>query len=222
MGTLTGTNITDRARRVLQDSASGGTRWLDAEVLDWINDAQREIVLLKPNAKSTTSDETMVEGSKQTIPTGGIQLLNVVRNVDGDAITRVDRSVMDAENRGWHEDTASNTALHYIFDEDAPEVFYLYPQQTVSPSSVEIVYSAAPTDLANLAATIDLNDIYMNPILDYLLYRAYSKDTEYAGNQQRAQSHFLSFQASLGFKAQAEQISSPNQNVKDIPARSFG
>ena len=40
MGTLTGTNIIDRARFTLQDSS--GVRWTDAELLTYINDAQRE------------------------------------------------------------------------------------------------------------------------------------------------------------------------------------
>lgn len=212
MGTITGQKIVDRARRLLQDQATGGTRWLDAEVLDWINDAQREIVLLKPNAKSVTANLTLVQGTKQGLPSAGIQLLSIVRNVSGPAILRVDRSVLDSENRNWHTDTADDTVLHYVFDEDAPTTFYVYPPQPASPGAIEIVYAGSPTDLANLAATIDLNDIYANPILDYLLYRSYSKDTEYAGNAERAANHYAAFQGSLGLKVQAEVTSSPNQN----------
>jgi len=38
--------------------------------------------------------------------------------------------------------------------------------------------------------TINLDDTYANPLLDYMLYRAYSKDAEQAGNAQRAMAHY--------------------------------
>ena len=50
MSTITGSNIATRVRHLLQDS--GGIRWGDAELLLYINDAQREIAYLKPDASS--------------------------------------------------------------------------------------------------------------------------------------------------------------------------
>lgn len=213
MGSITGTNIVDRARRVLQDQASGGTRWLDAEMLDWLNDSQREIVILKPEASSVVTDVTLAAGTKQTIPATGVRLLSVIRNTGGKSIRRVDRNVMDSENPDWHTDTANNTVDHYIFDEDAPTVFYVYPPQSGTPGQIEINYSASPTDLSALGDTIYLPDVYANAMLDYVLYRAYMKDTEYAGNLQRASSHYNAFFTSLGQKTQADFASSPNANV---------
>jgi hypothetical protein len=213
MGTITGQAIVDRARRILQDTTAGGTRWLDAEVLDWINDAQREIVLLKPNSYSSVEELTLVQGTKQTLPAEGLLLLTVVRNVGDKAVRRVDRNILDSENPDWHMSVASALVEHYIFDEDAPETFWVYPPQPVSPGSVEVIFSKAPGDLATLASVLTLNDIYMNVVLDYLLYRAYSKDTDYAGNQQRAANHYNGFNNSLGVKSQVELTSSPNANV---------
>jgi len=210
MGTITGQRIADRARRVLQDQTSGGTRWLDSEVLDWINDAQREIVLVKPEAKSVIANLACVAGTRQTLPVTAIRLLGVIRNMNGRAIRRVDRFVLDSENPNWHLATASTIAEHYVFDEAAPTTYYLYPPQpNANQGSVEVNYSAAPTDLVTLASTIDLSDIYANPILDYLLYRAYSKDAEYAGNESRASIHYQAFYNSLGVKAQGEAARAP-------------
>jgi hypothetical protein len=214
MGTITGTQIASRARRVLQDQSSGGTRWLDAELLDWINDAQREIVLLKPEASSKIIDHTCVAGTKQTIPSDGIRLLTVIRNTSGKSIRRVDRNVLDSENPNWHQTTANNVAEHFVFDEDMPTTFFLYPPRTGTPGQVEITYSAAPTDLAALGDVIYLNDIYANPLLDFLLYRAYLKDTDYAGNAQRAATHYQAFQASIGGKRMSDAETTPNANVR--------
>ena len=218
MGTITGQQIVDRARRILQDTTSGGTRWLDAEMLDWINDAQREIVLLKPNSFSSVEDLALVAGTKQTLPAEGLLLLTVVRNVNGKAVRRVDRNILDSENPDWHTATPGNTVEHYIFDEDAPDTFWVYPPQSGTPGDVEVIFSKAPTDLASLVSVITLNDIYMNVILDYVLYRAYSKDTDYAGNVQRASNHYNGFNNSLGVKTQVEFSSSPNQNISTARA----
>jgi hypothetical protein len=62
----------------------------------------------------------------------------------------------------------------------------------------------------NTGASIALNDIYANVILDYVLYRAYSKDSDYAGNAQRAANHYTAFNNSLGNRVQVEQIATPN------------
>lgn len=215
MGTLTGTNIVTRARKILQDTTSGGTRWLDAELLDWINDGQREIVLLKPNAYSTVENLTLVEGTRQALPASGLMLLSVIRNVsNGRVVRRVDRNILDSENPNWHAASASATVEHYTFDEDAPANFWVYPPQPSSGfGSVELIYSKSPEDLASLASVITLNDIYANVILDYVLYRAYSKDTDYAGNAQRAANHYQAFNNALGVRSQIDTISSPNANV---------
>lgn len=217
MGTITAQAIVDRARHILQDTTTGGTRWLDPELLRWLNDAQREVVLLKPNAYSAVEDVALASGSKQALPASGLLLLSIVRNTAGKAVRRVDRNIMDSENDSWHMDSATSDIEHYIFDEDSPETFWVYPPND-GAGSVEIIYSKAPEDVSDLANSITLNDIYSNVILDYLLYRAYSKDTDYAGNQQRAGNHYQAFNNSLGVKVQAEASSSPNMNIKNIRA----
>jgi hypothetical protein len=213
MGTIAAQSIVDRARHILQDTTSGGTRWLDDELMKWLNDAQREIVLLKPNAFSSVEGLTLESGSRQDITAEGLLLLSVVRNVDGRAVRRVDRNILDSENPDWHETTAQSSVEHYVFDEDAPTVFWVYPPNT-GTGQVEVIVSKAPVDVAAIGSVITLNDIYMNVILDYMLYRAYSKDTDYAGNTQRAGTHYSAFNNSLGVKLQGEQASSPNQNTR--------
>jgi hypothetical protein len=53
-----------------------------------------------------------------------------------------------------------------------------------------------------------------------MLYRAYSKDSEYAGNAQRAQNHYSAFANALGIEVQAtvgiapNPAGNPNQNQR--------
>jgi hypothetical protein len=93
-----------------------------------------------------------------------------------------------------------------MYDARDPKVFYVYPPAASTGASVELVYSAYPTDITEpadgavysaVSGNISLPDIYGNVLADYILYRAYTKDSEYAGNAQRAQAHYAAFQAAL-------------------------
>jgi len=87
----------------------------------------------------------------------------------------------------------------------------VYPPQHATAGQVEEVYSASPTDLSALTDTITLDDIYSGVLLDYILYRAYSKDADLSPSApQRAVAHYNSFLSSLGAKGQIEQIINPN------------
>ena len=53
-----------------------------------------------------------------------------------------------------------------------------------------------------------------------MLYRAYSKDAEYAENAQRAQNHLQIFESALGMITQADMAASANgQGMGQSPER---
>lgn len=64
-----------------------------------------------------------------------------------------------------------------------------------------------------MATPIKLDDIYANVILDYILYRAYSKDAEYAANATRASLHYQAFTSALGAKTQVDAGNDPRLAV---------
>ncbi|MFP4036998.1 MAG: DUF6682 family protein [Desulfobacteraceae bacterium] len=216
MATITGTNIIDRAAIVLQDTT--GVRWPQTdELLLWLNDGQREVVLRKPEAYAQNEVVELVNGTKQSVPAAGIQLLDVIRNMGTDgatpgrAITRIDRQILDEQRPDWHTETADTQTKHYMFDTRDPKHFYVYPPQDDPPGQVELVYASAPTDLDSLGSTITLDDVYAGVLLDYILYRAYSKDADLSPSApQRAVAHYNSFLASLGAKGQIDQAINPN------------
>lgn len=63
---------------------------------------------------------------------------------------------------------------------------------------------------AVVLGTLAVPDIFANALLDYMLYRAYSKDSEYAGNAQRAMNHQAAFASTLGVEIKATVAVSPN------------
>lgn len=209
MGTILASAIFLKAQRLLLDETA--IRWLEPELLGWLNSGQREIVLLKPNSCVKNEAVQMMAGTKQALPAGGLVLIDVVRNMGADgatpgrAITGVQRDVLDTVSPDWHSASANAVAKHYVYDVRDPKNFYLYPPQPPATTQrVEIVYSVAPTELTATSDVISVDDIYEGCLIDYLLYRAYSKDAEFAGNGERAVAHFQAFQSALGVKLKGE------------------
>jgi hypothetical protein len=223
MATTKVVDILGRASIILQDSTN--VRFPNDELLKFFNDAQKEVVLHRPDANmQNVNDFTCVAGSKQTIPTTGLRLVDVVRNVGGRAITQVDRKILDETLPNWHETTADGTRKieHFIFDPADPKHFYVYPKATTA-FQLEIVFSAAPSDISisnfnTDTTTISVDDVYANSLLDYILYRAYQKDSEFAGNAQRSMMHYQGFTNALGVKTQVDAAVTPMPSSPDVNA----
>ena len=218
-------SIIDRVQTTLQDTT--GIRWpVENELVLWVNDAQREVALLKPDASATNETVTLDAGTKQSIPSSGNRLLRVVRNMSAvsggnglRAIRIVDREVLDSMSPDWHDPSVANDAAHgtsvkhYIYDDQNPRNFYVYPGVVGGSSHVEIIYSANPASVTKTDA-ISIPDIYANCLMNYVLYMCYMKDSEHAGSQQRAQSHFNIFQTSVTGKGAVDTITTPNGKME--------
>ena len=213
MATTKVIDILDRATIILQDNTN--VRFPNEELLKFFNDAQREVVLHRPDAKMVNIAFDLATGSKQTLPSSALRLIDVVRNVDGRAVTQVERRILDETLPNWHETTAgTNKIQHYIYDPADPKNFYVFPQGASGTHSLEIVYSESTpditiTDFVGDTTVISIDDVYSNCLLDYVLYRSYQKDSEFAGNAQRAMMHYQSFANALGIKTQDDSAVTP-------------
>lgn len=204
--TISAQSIIRRVVETMQDNTS--VRWPVAELVRYLNDGQREVVLYRPDSMVTNATVALTTGAKQALPVNGSKLIDVIRNTAGTkrSVRMTIRNILDTQSPNWYNLTGVTEILHYMYDPRDPKVFYVYPPAASSGASVEIVYSAYPTDIAEPAdgavytavtGNISLPDIYGNVLADYILYRAYTKDSEYAGNAQRAQAHYAAFQAAL-------------------------
>ena len=233
MGSILAQTIADRVSVLLNDEDND--RWSDAEHLTAINDGQKEICLLKPDAYIVNVAYPLVAGTKQTIPDGtvsyldpdsatidaGIMLLDIVRNMGtdgatvGNTITLVDMEEMDNSLPGWHSVTAAAAVVHYMFRETDPKRFYVYPPQpTSSFGYIEIVMAAVCSDIATLATAITLDDIYFTPSIDYVMYKSYMRDSDFAANYDLAQKYYDSFVRALLGKEAREKADDPNAAIK--------
>lgn len=213
MPSVTAATLIDSAATALQDASS--VRWPRAELLGYLNDGQRETVIKKPNAYVIHSQAPLIAGSRQRLPsTDGavaidpIQLLDVPRNSTGRVVRLVERDMLDALNPDWHSLAQTLLVQHYCYAATDPKTFWVYPPNN-GLGCVDVTCSAAPPAVATEGALIALDDIYQGALLDYVIYRAWKKDAEYAADPARAAAHYASFAAALGAKTGYEAAGSP-------------
>lgn len=204
---FTAQNVLHRVVITLLDPSA--IRWPTAELVRYLNDGQRDIALVRPDATSTTATMALAAGARQSLPPSGAKLLEIVRNTSGTkrAVRLVSRVVLDAQSPDWYNLAGVTDIRHYTFDPREPRTFYVYPPAASSGASVELIYSAYPTDITEPSAgalysavsgNISVADIYVNALVNYILYRAYSKDSENTQNAGLAASFYQLYQNLLG------------------------
>ena len=219
MATVKVIDLVNKAQTILQDTTS--TRWPQDELVGWLNDAYREIILARSDANSESDVFSCVAGTRQVLTnefSNALRLLDVVRNTatasNKGAVRVIEREILDDQRRTWHSEPAADTIEHFMFDPRLPREFLVYPPASTN-AKLEVVFSSVPTghdegtDYTASIETIKIVDSYANSILDYMLYRAYSKDAEYAANAQRAMAHYEAMQQAIGAKSQQDQSSNP-------------
>lgn len=219
-------DIMSRARVLLQDEDS--VRWPLTELADWINDGLREVAKQVPSAFARTEDIPLAEGVKQTLPTGYVRMLRPVSNAPFEGadraprrvVTVVDRRTLDAVQPDWHsERRRSQQARHVMFDEADPRTFYVYPSNdgtgrlraVVAARPVPVAAAGAADAIGSYAAEVGVDDQYGNALVDYVLYRAFSKDAQFAGSIQRAAALFSQFAGAVNMQVGADATMSPNR-----------
>ena len=207
MAIVSSNEILMRVNKLLNDP--NFTRWTKEELLNYLNDAQRAIVLRRPDSYTVDTDDfTCVEGTKQLLPVDALKLIDVTRNESGKAIRGpYNRQVLDDNYDTWYAGKESSEVELYIYDERNPKTFYVYPG-VIENVKLTLVYSKAPPAISladnEAGEVIALDDIYVNAIIEWILYRSYMKDAEYAANPNKSQMHMNAFKSQLGEKSQAD------------------
>lgn len=208
--------IIDRVVDLLldHDRADDEARWPDAELIRWINDFRIALATRAPSSCTKTGTMDLVEGSHQVIPSDGVELFDLTRNVKADgkpgrAIRRTDRQELDDADPDWHTRAAKGTVIHFTYDDRNPKEFYVYPP-AVAGTKIEIVYPAIAPEVTSTNDTLDVGLESLEAAVNYVAYRAKAKDSQYA-NAAEAAAYYQAFETALGLKKQSQTETSPNQ-----------
>lgn len=203
-------NIILQAQIALQDAE--GTRWPAEELVAHLSDGERAIAHAMPGETALTVTHTCTEGARQVLPDDAMALIEVIRNTErpANSVSKVSQEALEASVRGWQGMRPSRRVAHYMHTPSEPRVFLLYPPP-IDGLTVELTYSQYPADLptptgptaADVSGNTSLEARWDQVLLDYVLYKAWLKDSEGAANAQKAGGYLSTFTAALGLASGA-------------------
>lgn len=209
------------------------TRWPLAELLGWLNQSQRVIVAAKPSAYSASRVLALDAGAMQRLPATHeppiMALIRVTRNITSDvadwprvaghAVRMTSAEALDSADPDWQCRTTSALVRQAAYDAASPHEFIVYPPND-GTGRVEVIVSLLPptieptaansTAITDFARPIALGAEYEPALLDYILFRAFSKD-DMTAVPMKAQMHIQLLSQFLGAKVAAEPTSSKMQ-----------
>lgn len=220
-------DVLDEVRFTIHDTNASTYRWTDAELLDYVNAAGRQIVALVPEANIVETIQTVTNTiAKQALPAGGIKFIKVLNNVSvtngttvEGPVRQVEKDALDSYDPNWEHDTTIKTLAasvnffdHYCHDPRDKKAYYLYPPASAS-AYANIQYSAIPTAMTAVGDTIPIADEYLEAYYAYVTYRALTKESRDTLPGAFRQDLWNNFLSALGQKLQADHRVSPEQNA---------
>jgi len=212
MGTIAASVLIAKASEIAQDEQN--VVWGTDQALGWLNEAQSVVCVRRPDAYYETKSIQLVPGTKQEITDR--RLKRIVRNMGetgtdpGYAPRQVQLSMLNEFNPNWHSQAAGEIVFEYVWEESAPKQFYVNPPVTTLKNVyVEVIVIADPPVIATINDTITIDDIYQAPLVEWMCYRFFSRDSEETPNMQRAVMHVQSFDAIIGGKTISDDAVNP-------------
>ena len=191
----------------LADPSPGAT-WLDALLLERINEAERAIVAVKRDAYPVRGTVALVAGTKQALPAVGIAVMEAYENtVSGRRCTLANRELVDAGSPFFPAATQEVDAQHYMKDDRDPTRFDVIPPND-GTGSLQMLYGAIPTALTATSDAINVLDLYEQCIKDFVLSKCYAQKTatqDYA----KAAAHDQAWKMMLGISSGSQVAVSP-------------
>ena len=175
--TRTAGEIIEQAHLILQDD---GTRWSPATLFKWIDEAQRFIAKVVPEAYARTTTHRLATGAEQQLPANATFLFRIVRDNTGRVPRVAVKRALDALDPAWQSMAAQAEVRQYMLE-----------------------YQMKPTSVTDTSSLLDCPDNFFTAVLDYVLYRAFDMDAEESANRELSQMHLVRASEHLGISPRA-------------------
>lgn len=188
-------------------------RWTGRDHVRALSLAQRELIRLRPDQLCQTVSVNLVPGFRQALPADADAFIDVPNNSSGRArrITRVDEAQLDAIRPDWRSATNAREIEHFVHDMRRPREFLVYPPAD-SGAAVDLTHSLMPPELAlppagigmgGISGALSVPDVWVEALVNFMLFKAYSRDAEFGGNAGMAASHLALFNAATASQLQS-------------------
>lgn len=183
-------NISDIISRVKrQFGDESGVQIQDADIIRWINDAQRDIAMKHSLLQTKATSNVVASQADYTLPTDLLNLFSVRYN--GARLTEFSIQEVDLDGLAANP-TSTGTPDSFTYFGD---LLTLYPTPaTALTGGLTIFYTKQPTVVATTADSLTLPERYHNSIVQFCLQMAYELDE----NWQAAQVKNKEFNSDMG------------------------
>ena len=207
MASVTVKHLIDIIMKLLQDEDDNNV-WDEQELVNYYNLAVREIISLRPDDNGTFEIIKLASGVKQQAPAKTIKLIRCIRNMGTDGATpgrQIHETTFDmlAAVRPDLSTVSGQSEIQDYCKAEDNVTFYVYPPAD-GTSYIEIEIAKVPDQLVWDAggnwqtAQVAVAEQFVESVKEYILAKAYQKDTDIPGNESRAADHYKKFLLTVG------------------------
>lgn len=218
--------VTDEVGAILNDMEAGHehTRWPESELLVYLTEAISAIAQGKPSVFTVSAQISLAPGSTQRLPDAYCKLLNIQFNVnqDGSEGSNVLPGVYELQQAFQKPFCSFDGVIQsYSYFPSSDRYFDVTPavpqglSYTPQVRAILMVTPQVVTD-SNQPLFFPGSDpsLYQAALVDWLLYRCYSKDEQSNTSLERSQAHFKSFMTYVGIAAMSYQATQKAQSAR--------
>jgi len=209
---MTPADIIAEARVLVQDTRTP-YRYSDTLMLGWVNQTLKRMAVLRPDLFSFIGDiPTTANTVLQSCPSDSLRLVEIFQIKNGDAVTEVNRDILDQMHPNWVNE-AAGTPVNFMRHVRSPNKFFLYPRPTAGITLIGEYAQVPPTYTINQTIT-SLPDAYLPVAVDGVVFLAESVDNEHV-NSGRAKLFQDSFNQTLATGLQVRTITDTEEGGMD-------
>lgn len=207
--------ILDAVQEVINDVR--GVTYSSTQVFNWIDDAVRVLLSKRPDALVELRSVRLVPGTKQALPGDTHKLMGIIRNmgtngaIPGKAVRGpIAQEELDTFNPDWHNDLAVTEISEYIYNAASPLHYYVTPPvHTITAVYVEMRLATNHVAVVDENTDVPIIEQYTPALVEWCLYRLFSRDSEKSPNYARAAKHYSQFFQILGEKVAVDATVDP-------------
>lgn len=190
-GKYTVDDIVTRVQRTFGDESAVQVQ--DADIIRWINDACREVVMQHENLLMAEQKIDSTVGVRSYAAPADCYTINTIMYRDSDdeqasfyALRYLSNPQMTQLADGWHGDDYGN-GTPQVFSRNADNTFVIHPAPDVSRNEAILVrYAKYASDVTSSLDEIPIPAYYHMYVLDYCLMKAYEMDEDWEAADRKA------------------------------------
>jgi hypothetical protein len=173
--TKTGRDVADMVKRQFGDP--DGRQITDADILNWINAAQQDIVSQNPILKETLETSVIAGQDVYRYPAQMVQYIEAIHfkgvPLESYSFQEAQAYILQTLPEDGTMPEAPRPTIWYERDGD----IYLFPTPSISETNVlRMFYVRQPEEIEVIADTLSVPDRYFQRVIDLVLARAYQLD----------------------------------------------